>query len=101
MTPVTIRPATTRGPVTGANLRVAYDGEVVVVVSDRATTYLAQTGPPVLTTPVKQTIPTDQGDLTVVKQTGCSCGKPWLNRPGTVALLASAEADAVRASVPA
>jgi hypothetical protein len=88
----TVRPATTRGPVTGSNLRVVYDESKVVVVSASQTTYLERVGDVVEARGGKVTIPTTSGDLTVVRQAGCTCGKPWLTKPSGVSLLTSAPA---------
>lgn len=88
----TVRPATTRGPVTGSNLRVVYDDETVVVVSQQNRTYLTRSGELTKYPGGKLSIPTTDGDLTVVKQGGCSCGKPWLSQPSATDLLASVPA---------
>ena len=88
----TVRPATTRGPVTGSNLRVVYDEAKVVVVSASNTTYLERVGEAVELRGGKVTIPTTSGDLVVVRQAGCTCGKPWLTKPSGVSLLAEAPA---------
>ena len=87
-----VKPATTRGPVTGSNLRVVYDETKAVVVSSQNTTYLQLTGPVQELGGGKLILPTSEGDLTVVRQGGCSCGKPWLSRPSSTDLLAGAPA---------
>lgn len=86
-----VRPATTRGPITGSNLRVVWDDSVVAVVGPKGTTYLERTDAPEATSPSgKYTLATAQGDLVVVKQGGCNCGKPWLSSPSNETVLAGA-----------
>ena len=84
-----LRNVTTRGPVSGSNLRVVYDDATVVVVSPKNTTYLQRAGEVAELRGGKTIIPTADGELTVVKQGGCSCGKPWLSRPSADELLAN------------
>lgn len=90
-----IKPATVGGPVSGSNVRVVYDDEVVVVVTDRTQTTLLRTDDDEVKSPSpnKTYIETTEGTLTVVKQGGCSCGKPWLSRPASTELLATAHAS--------
>jgi hypothetical protein len=84
-----LKNVTCRGPVSGSNLRVVYDDEHVVVVSSQNTTYLTRDGEAIQSRGGRWTIPTTDGELVVVKQGGCACGKPWLSKPSSMDLLAS------------
>lgn len=86
------RNVTARGPVAGSNLRVVWDDEHVVVVSQQNTTYLKLDGAVEKGMGGRLSVPTTDGLLTLVKQGGCACGKPWLSRPSDQDLLASVPA---------
>ncbi len=86
----TIRPATTRGPISGSNVRVIIAEDRVAVVSSKSTTFLNRDGDVERLPGGKLEIPTTEGTLTCVKQGGCSCGKPWLTRPGPAEIMAQA-----------
>jgi hypothetical protein len=88
MNPVTLRPAVTKGPVTGSSMRVVYNSEKAAVVSSKETKHLTLTGPPRIFAGGKTVLATTEGDLTIVKQGGCTCGKPWLTKPSAADLLA-------------